>query len=66
MPDTQHIAVKPLSCVTPEQARDARAQAWRFVLDAYSRKNPAADLSVRGDNDGTTKEASADEPIIRH
>jgi hypothetical protein len=49
------VAKRPIDSISPQQARDARARAWRFVLDAYARKNPAAGPSVRGDNDGKAR-----------
>ncbi len=32
-----HIIYRP-SAVSPEQARDARARAWVFILDRYAQK----------------------------
>ena len=31
-----------LGGITPEQARDVRARAWRFVFDCYEQKKAAA------------------------
>jgi hypothetical protein len=39
MSAAQHISVKPLSGISPEQARDARARAWIFVFDSWNAKN---------------------------
>jgi hypothetical protein len=32
-----NITYAPLSGITPEQARDARARAWAFVFKCYDR-----------------------------
>ncbi len=37
--------------VTPEQARDARARAWKFIFDTYRKK-------VAEQGDGKTKQKS--------
>jgi hypothetical protein len=29
---------KPMSGITPERARDARARAWKFIFDTYLKK----------------------------
>ncbi len=65
MSDTPRVVLRPNLGAPTEQARDARARAWRFVLDAHTRKYPAAGSSERGDNDGTRiKEDSTDARII--
>jgi hypothetical protein len=35
------IIYHPRPDVTPEQARDARARAWRFVFDRWEQKKAA-------------------------
>jgi hypothetical protein len=60
MPDTQYIIVKPLSGISPEQARDARARAWSYVFECFDRhtKKKAAPASgpddARKDQDAGT------------
>ncbi len=36
--DAPVLGVKPTPGITPEQARDARARAWKFIFDAYRKK----------------------------
>ena len=38
MSDAPHIALRTQPGITPEQARDARARAWRFVFNCYEKK----------------------------
>ena len=38
MSDTPRIVVRSHSGITPDQAREARARAWRFVFDCYAKK----------------------------
>jgi hypothetical protein len=57
--DVPSIAVRPDPGISPEQARDARAVTWAFVLECYAKKNPAADPSGRGKDGTETKEDSA-------
>jgi hypothetical protein len=47
MPDVQHIAVKPLSGISSDQGRDARARAWSYVFECFAlrTKNKAAPAS---------------------
>ena len=39
--DDTSVIVNPTPDITPEQARDARACAWRFVFDCYEKKKGA-------------------------
>ncbi len=39
--DAPVLGVKPTPGITPEQARDARARAWRFVFDCWEQKKAA-------------------------
>jgi hypothetical protein len=43
------VAIRPLSGITPEQARDARARAWSFVFACWNAKkgSGAAALDAR-------------------
>jgi hypothetical protein len=43
MDNVRHIAVKPLSGILPNQAREARAYAWRFVFDCWQQNQRAAE-----------------------
>jgi hypothetical protein len=36
------VAIRPLSSMTSEQARDARARAWSFVFQCWQKKQKAA------------------------
>ena len=47
MSDAGYIAVRTLPRISPEQACDARARAWRFVLECYE-NNKAAGM-IRGE-----------------
>jgi hypothetical protein len=51
MPAAQNISVKPLSGISPEQARDARARAWNYVFQCWREKqNAAGATSTNGDD----------------
>lgn len=39
MRDEPHITYTPHTDTTPEQARDARVRALRFVFDCHAKKN---------------------------
>jgi hypothetical protein len=41
MGDARDISLRPLPGVTPDQARDARARAWRFIFDCWQQKQRA-------------------------
>ena len=41
MPDTQHITVKPLSGITPEQAHAARARGWLYIFECWQENQKA-------------------------
>jgi hypothetical protein len=47
------IVSKPISSITPEQTREARARAWRFVFDCWEQKKAAS-------KDGGESEAKHD------
>jgi hypothetical protein len=59
------ITVKATPGITPRQARDARARAWRFVFDCYAKKTatseekPASPLAGRGAKKGIKDEFHA-------
>jgi hypothetical protein len=53
------VVLCPRPDVIPDQARDVRARAWKFVFDTYARKNPAAGPSERGEDGTKVKEDSA-------
>jgi len=36
--DNSASTIYPSPSITPEQARDARARAWKFIFDAYRKK----------------------------
>jgi len=57
MPDAQYIAVKSLSGISPDQARDARA--WAFVFSC-AKKNAAGRTSTNG---GDEKERSRNDSL---
>lgn len=59
------ISYTPRPDATPECERAMLASVYRFLIDAHTRKNPAAGPGERGNHDGTTKEASADVESIR-
>jgi len=48
--DAPVLGVKPTPGITPEQSRDARAHAWRFVFDCWEQKK------VAGEDDGEEHE----------
>jgi hypothetical protein len=60
------IVYRPRQDATPEGELSALSAVYKFLLDCRAKKYPAAGPSERGKHDGTTEEASADEPIIRH
>jgi hypothetical protein len=53
MIDAEHTAVTPLSGISPERARDARARAWAFVFQCWQEKQmvtePAAEPDGRNE-----------------
>ncbi len=59
MTDAPHIVVRPSSLST-EEARSARARAWRYVFDCYAKKN-AAECDQHCDGD----EAKGSEHEVR-
>jgi len=52
------LGVKPTPGITPEQARDARARAWRFVFDRWEQKKAAGRA---GGEDDASEESSKEE-----
>jgi hypothetical protein len=63
MSDTPPITVRSLTNISTEQARDARARAWIYVLDIWNKKAAGAG----GPDDGTKVEGdSADVSIVPH
>jgi hypothetical protein len=57
MSDAPPIIHRSLPGISPEQARDARARAWAFVFDCYTRKKaarPGSPDDVRKDQDAHT------------
>jgi hypothetical protein len=57
--------VSHLSSITPEQARDARASAWKFVFDCYAKRNAGSGkenaAGVSSSNGDDTKGRSVDD-----
>jgi hypothetical protein len=49
---------KRTSGITPEQARDVRARAWRFVFDSYEQKKAADEPGSENDTKGGSKNGS--------
>jgi hypothetical protein len=49
MGEASYIAVKPLSDISQEQARDARAQAWAFVFRCWQERQMAAKRAPTSD-----------------
>jgi hypothetical protein len=45
------ITSRPTPSLTPEQARDVRARAWRFVFDRWEQKKAAG--KDDGENDAS-------------
>ena len=50
MSDAPRTVLRPSRRTTPEQAREVRARAWRFVFDCWEQKKTA-------DKDGNEGEA---------
>ena len=64
MPGAQHITVKSLPGISPEQARATRAKAWLYVFGCFHQNQGGTRLGAP--NDGTkSKENSADEHVIQ-
>jgi hypothetical protein len=57
MSDAPLIAVRSLANTTPEEARDARARAWTFILDSYDKKK----ATLPGGPDDANKKSSEGE-----
>jgi hypothetical protein len=58
-----NITLKPSASASPEQARDARARAWAYILacfEPHANKKEAAPVS-RPDDGTKVKEDSANE-----
>ena len=49
--NTVRVVVKTNPDFTPEQARDARARAWRFVFDCYAKKKALTGKEKAGGGD---------------
>jgi hypothetical protein len=62
---SSYITYVPHPDTKSEAELSALAAVYKFVMDCHAMKNPAASPSERGKHDGTTKEASADESIVR-
>ena len=45
----QHISVKPVNGIRPEQARDARARAWALVFQCWHKKLKPAEPTPEPD-----------------
>jgi len=52
------IVHRPATGLTPDEARDARARAWRFVFDRWEQKKAAA---KDGGEDDASEESSKEE-----
>ena len=54
------VAIRPLSGITPEQARDIRARAWAYAFECFNCRNgkeaarPGGPDDVRKDLDAHT------------
>jgi hypothetical protein len=59
------VIYRPRSDATLASELSVLADAYSFLLYLRATKNPATGPSERGENDETTKEASADGPIIQ-
>jgi hypothetical protein len=44
------VATKTDTGITPEQARDVRAAAWRYVFECFAKKKGAGVTSTNGDD----------------
>ena len=51
MPGAQHITMTPHSGISPEQCRDARAQAWAYVFQCWREKQNAAGVTTTNGDD---------------
>jgi hypothetical protein len=49
MINAEHTAVTPLSGISPQQARDARARAWAFVFRCWQEKQMATEPAAEPD-----------------
>jgi hypothetical protein len=58
MPDAQYIIVKPLSGISPEQARDARARAWSYVFECFDRHTKKKAAPASGPDDAKESDVS--------
>ena len=61
MPGTPHTAAVPRNDMPLDWGRDARARAWAFVFDCYSKKKAATSPVSRPDDGTKVKEDSANE-----
>ncbi len=52
MRDVPRIIVRPIPSISEEEARDARARAWSYVLSCYAGREAAAEHEDRDDVDG--------------
>jgi hypothetical protein len=56
MRDAQHITVKPLPGIPPDESRNARARAWAFIFRCWQEKQEAVGPTPEPDGrDGSTK-----------
>jgi hypothetical protein len=57
------ITLKPCASASPEQARDARAQAWNYVFQCWQEKQNAAGRTST--NGGDEKERSRNDSLAK-
>lgn len=57
---SQRITYTSHPGTTPEQARDTRARAWRFVLDCYAKKKAVTSEEKAGVSTGPLEREEGD------
>jgi hypothetical protein len=58
--------VTPLSGISPEWARDARARAWAFVFQCWQEKQMATEPAAEPDSCNDTAIVRNTEEVSRH
>ncbi len=66
MNEFARIVVKPNPSINADEARDARARAWRYVFDCYERKIAAGPSASGEDAEGGSKHDSSARPSIHN
>jgi hypothetical protein len=63
--DASRLVVRSRPAISPEEARDARARAWRFVFDCWEQKKAAGEVGGEEHARKESKDVSRNRTIPR-